>query len=178
MFIKILIGLVAIIALFLIYVAQQPSDFRIAREININASPEVIFAEVNDLHRFIVWDPWSKLDPQAKQSFEGPAAGVGAIYSWDGNKDVGAGRMTVLESQPSSLVKLKLEFLKPFEATNTAEFTFTSNGPQTKVIWAMSGKSPFISKIFCVFMNMDKMVGGMFEKGLGQLKVISEAAGK
>lgn len=174
MFVKILIGIVVIIAAFFGYVAMQPSDFRISREIKINTAPAVPFEQVNDLHKFDVWNPWSKIDPQAKQTFEGPLAGKGASSSWEGNREVGSGRMTITDSQPNKLIQMKLEMFKPFTATNEVAFTFKPEGPQTTVSWIISGQANFISKIFCVFFNRDKMIGKQFEKGLEQLKFISE----
>ena len=125
------------------------------------------------------WSPWLKFDPNVKITHGGPPAGVGAIESWDGNKNVGAGRMTVLESRANELIRLKLEFFRPFAATNTAEFTFEPQAGGTDVTWAMMGKYNFMSKAMGLFMNMDKMIGGNFEKGLAELKRIVEAeAGK
>ena len=142
------------------------------------ATAGVVFAEVNDLHKWADWSPWAKLDPTMKQTYEGAAAGTGAIYSWAGNKDVGEGRMTITESRSNELIRIKLEFLKPFAAVNITEFAFTPEGDQTAVSWTMTGTNNFMAKAFCMFMNMDKMVGGDFEKGLAQLKVAAEAGAK
>lgn len=175
---KILIALVAIVVVFLVVVAMQPSDFRVARTATISAPAPAVFAQVNDFHNWEAWSPWAKLDPAAQNSFEGPSAGRGAIFRWAGNREVGEGSMTITESRPSDLIRIKLEFLKPFEATNTAEFTFKPDGDQTAVTWSMAGKNNFISKAICLFMNMDKMVGGKFEEGLAQMKSVVEAAPK
>ncbi len=175
---KIIIALVIIIIVFVIVVATRPADFTITRSAIIAATPETVFAQVNDLHKWDAWSPWAKLDPAMKQIHEGASAGVGAIYSWDGNKDVGAGRMTINESRTSEAIRIKLEFLKPFAAVNDTEFTFKPEGNQTTVTWTMTGKNNFMSKAFCMFMNMDRMVGGDFEKGLASLKTVAEAAGK
>ena len=178
---KILVALVVIVIVFVVVVAMRPADFRITRTATIAAPAEVIFQNVNDLHKWEAWSPWAKLDPSMKQTYEGAAAGVGAIYSWDGNKEVGAGRMTITESRTNEAIVIKLEFLKPFAAVNDTEFTFKSadaNGNQTVVTWTMSGTNNFMSKAFCMFMNMDKMVGGDFEKGLASLKTLTEAAEK
>ena len=178
---KILITLVVIVIVFVIIVATRPSAFTITRSALIVAPAEIVFAQVNDLHKWDAWSPWAKLDPAMKQTHEGAALGVGAIYSWDGNKEVGAGRMTITESRTNEAIRIKLEFLKPFAAVNDTEFTFKAadaNGNQTAVTWTMSGKNNFISKAVCMFMNMDKMVGGDFEKGLANLKTIAEATGK
>jgi hypothetical protein len=175
---KILITLVAIVVVFVVVVAMQPSDFRVARTATISALAPAVFAQVNDFHNWEAWSPWAKLDPAAKNSFEGPSAGIGAIFRWAGNKEVGEGSMTITESRPSDLIRIKLEFLKPFAATNSAEFTFKPDGDQTAVTWSMAGKNNFISKAICLFMNMDKMVGGKFEEGLAQMKSVVEAAPK
>ena len=175
---KILVGIVAVIAVFLVVVALQPADFRIARTATIAAPPSTVFAQVNDFHQWEAWSPWEKLDPSMKKTFEGPSSGVGSIYSWVGNDQVGEGRMTLMESKPAELIRIKLEFLKPFAATNTAEFAFKPEGTGTSVTWSMEGKKNFVSKAFCLFMNMDKMVGGDFEKGLAQMKAVVEAPAK
>ena len=173
---KFLIAIAAIIVVFVVVVALQPAEFRIVRSATISAPAPAVFAQVNDFHNWEAWSPWAKLDPAAKATFEGPSAGMGAIFRWAGNKDVGEGSMTITESRPSDLIRIKLEFLKPFEATNTAEFTFKPEGNQTGVTWSMEGKNNFIAKAVCLFMNMDKMVGGQFEQGLAQMKSVAEAA--
>lgn len=175
---KILVGLAAIIALILVVAAFQRDDFRVERRTNISAPPPVVFGHVNDLHRWQAWSPWEKLDPELRRTYAGPSAGTGASYAWAGNSKVGEGRMTITESRPSEVIRMKLEFLKPFAATNETEFTFKPEGNQTAVTWTMSGKKNFMSKVFCLFMNMDKMVGGDFEKGLTALKSLSESASK
>ncbi len=173
---KILIALAAIVVVFVVVVAMQPSDFRIARTATISAPAPALFAQVNDFHNWEEWSPWAKLDPAAKTTFEGPAAGTGATFRWAGNKEIGEGSMTITESRPSDLIRIKLEFLKPFAATNTAEFTFKPDGDQTAVTWSMAGQSNFIGKTFCLFMDRDKMVGGKFEEGLSRMKSVVEAA--
>jgi len=159
---------------FMAIVAMQPSDFRVTRSINIHAPPEVVFAQVNDLHKWEGWSPWLKVDPAMKQNYEGAPAGVGAIYNWDGNMEVGAGRITVIESRPNEFIRLKLEFFKPMKGVNTAEFTFKPEGDQTVVTWTMFGECNFIAKVFQIFVSMDKMVGEQFEKGLASMKTIVE----
>jgi uncharacterized protein YndB with AHSA1/START domain len=175
---KILIGIAVIVGAFVVIVALQPSDFRIVRSSTIAAPPATVFAQVNDFHKWEAWSPWARLDPAAKSSFDGPAAGNGATFRWAGNEEVGEGSMTITESRPSDLIRIKLEFLKPFAATNTAEFTFKPEGEQTVVTWSMFGTNNFIAKAFCLFINMDKMVGGQFEKGLASMKSVAEAASK
>jgi hypothetical protein len=178
MFIKILIALAVIVVILVVIVALQPSEFRIVRSAAMSAPAPVVFAEVNDFHKWEAWSPWAKLDPAAKATFEGPPAGTGAVFRWAGNKEVGEGSMTITESRPSELIRIRLEFLKPFAANNTAEFTFKPEGDQTLVTWSMEGKNNFIAKAFCLFMNMDKMAGGQFEKGLASMKSVAEAASK
>lgn len=175
---KIALALGGIVVVFLGVVAMQPADFRIERSAVIAAPPEVVFAQVNDFHNWAAWSPWEKLDPAMKKTFSGAAAGVGSVYEWTGNDEVGAGRMTLTESRPAELIRIKLEFLKPFEATNTTDFTFKPEGGGTKTIWSMTGNNNFMAKAAGLFMNMEKMVGGDFEKGLAQLKTVSEAAKK
>src|SRR5438445_4895752 len=160
-----LIALAVIVVVFLSVVAMQPSDFRITRSATIAAPPEAVFAQVNELHNWEAWSPWAKLDPKAKSTYEGPAAGVGAALAWSGNNKVGEGRMTITESRPNELVRFKLDFLKPFKGSSTAEFTFQPEVNQTTVTWSMYGKSSFIPKAIGLFMNFDKMVGGQFEQG-------------
>ena len=141
----------------------------------MSAPAPLVFAEVNDFHRWQAWSPWEGIDPALKRTYEGAPAGTGAIYSWVGNNKVGEGRMTLKESRPSDLIRIKLEFLRPFKATNTAEFTFKPEGNQTLVTWSMSGVKNFMFKAFGLLMNMDKMVGRDFEKGLAQMKSVVEA---
>lgn len=174
----ILIALGVLIAGLLIFVATRPADFRITRFATIAAPSSAVFAQVNELRKWEAWSPWAKLDPSMKQTFEGPAAGVGAVSTWSGDKKVGAGRMTILESNPDDLVRIKLEFFRPFKATNMAEFTFKPQGEQTLVTWTMTGEKNFMAKAFHLLVNMDKLVGGDFEKGLAQMKSIAESAGR
>ena len=175
---KILIGLAVIVVVLVVFIALQSSTYRVERSATINAPAPVVFAQVNDFHKWNAWSPWAKLDPAMKQTFEGAPAGNGAVYTWACNKEVGEGRMTITESHPSDLVKIKLEFLKPFAATSTTEFTFTPQGNQTAVTWTMTGDKNFIAKAFHLFVNMDKMIGGDFERGLAQMKSVAEAAPK
>ena len=177
MLLKILIGLAVFVLILVIVISKRPEDFRVSRSITMNASPEKIFPHVNNLHKWEVWSPWAKLDPNAKNTYEGPTEGVGAGLSWAGNNQLGEGRMTITDSQPSSLVRFTLEFLKPFKATNTAEFGFQAQGDQTVVTWVMFGKNNFISKAVGLFMDCDKMVGTQFEQGLASMKQTVEHDG-
>ncbi len=173
---KILIGAIAIIVVFFIVVAMQPAEFRVSRSATIAAPAPAVFAQVNDLRKWEAWSPWEKRDPQMKQTYDGPPAGVGAVTAWAGNHEVGEGRMTITESNPSERIKIKLEFFKPFAATNTAEFTFRPEGDRTLVTWSMSGRNNFLAKAAHLFMDIDKMVGGDFEQGLANMKAVAEAA--
>ena len=175
---KILIGLAVVVVVLVVIVALQPSHYRVERSATMNAPPSMVFAQVNDFHKWNAWSPWANLDPGMKQTFEGAPAGNGAGYAWVGNSEVGEGRMTITESHPSDLIKIKLEFIKPFAATSNTVFTFKPEGNQTKVTWAMDGDKNFIAKAFHLFMNIDKMVGGDFEKGLAQMKSVAESAPK
>jgi uncharacterized protein YndB with AHSA1/START domain len=177
MLIKILAFLVVLIIVFLVIVALQPSEFRVTRIATIAAAPAAVFEQVNDLHKWQAWSPWAKLDPNAKNAFEGPPAGACAAFSWAGNKQVGEGRMTITESRPNELVRFKLDFLKPFTATNVAEFTFRPEGAQTVVTWSMTGTNNFMFKAVGLFMNCDKMLGGQFEQGLANLNSVVQPAG-
>ncbi len=178
MLIKILIAVAAIIVVFVIIVAMRPADFRVTRSATINAPPPAVFAQVNDLHNWQAWSPWAKLDPAVRNTFEGPSAGVGAIFRWAGNNKVGEGNMTITESRPNEFVSFKLVFLKPFANTTTAEFTFKPEGNQTTVTWSMFGKNGFMGKAFGLFVDSDKMIGGDFERGLAQLNSVLETANK
>lgn len=175
---KILIALALIVAVFAIVAALQPEDVHVTRSATIAAAPAVVFEQINDLHKWQAWSPWAKLDPTAKISYEGPQTGTGAAFSWDGNNQVGVGTMTITESRPNDLIRFKLDFLKPFKGTNTAEFSFKPLGEQTVVTWSMEGKKNFITKAIGLFMDCDKMVGGQFEKGLADLKSVAEAETK
>ena len=178
MLIKILIGLVVMVMVFVAIVALRPSEFRVERSAVVSAPPAIVFAQVNDLHKWEAWSPWVKLDPAAKLGYDGPPAGTGAAFTWAGNYQVGEGRMTITESRPNELIRLRLEFRKPFAGTNTAEFAFRPQGEQTLVTWTMFGRQHFMSKAIGMFMSMDTMIGGMFEKGLAQMKSIAEAAAR
>ena len=170
----ILLALAFIAILFLVVLAGQPDAFAVTRTIRIAAPPEKIFPHVNDLRRWEAWSPWAKLDPNAKNTFSGADAGAGAAMAWEGNNKVGTGKMTITESQPGGLIRFRLDFQKPMQATNTAEFTFRTEGGQSVVTWSMAGKSCFMSKVFGLFMDFDKMCGCQFEKGLASLKSVTE----
>ena len=176
MLIKTLIALAGIAIVGVVVVASRPAQFHVARTARIAAKPPAVFAQVNDFHQWDAWNPWAKLDPAMKQSYAGAPAGVGAVYAWAGNSQVGEGRMTVTESRPSELIRIKMEFLKPFASTSTAEFTLRPEGDHTVVTWSMEGRNNFMAKVIHLVMKMDRMIGGQFEKGLAQMKAAAEAA--
>jgi uncharacterized protein YndB with AHSA1/START domain len=172
---KIIVTVVVLsIAGLLIYAATKPDSFRIERSTTINAPPEKVFPLINDFRQWEVWSPWEKIDPGLKRTYSGAASGVGAVYEWAGNKDVGQGRMEITESAPSSKVSLKLDFITPFEAHNFVDFTLTPQGDSTKVTQAMYGPSPYVSKLMTIFFSMEKMVGSKYEEGLASLKALAE----
>jgi hypothetical protein len=173
MLIKILIVLAVAFIGLIVFAAMRPSEFRVVRSALVGAPPDAVFPHVNDLHNWEAWSPWAKVDPAAKTIYEGPAAGVGAAFSWAGNHNIGEGRMTITESQPNDFVRFRLDFLKPFKGTNSAEFTFQPEGGQTRVTWTMSGHYSFVPKLMGLFINCDKMVGDQFEKGLADLNKVA-----
>jgi hypothetical protein len=173
---KILLGLVAVIALFVAYVAIRPADFRVERSATLAASPAALFAQVNDHHKFNTWNPFLKLDPNVKNTYSGPASGVGSACSWDGNSNIGAGSATIIESKPGELVRMRMDWKRPMEGTSTVDFTFRPAGDKTVVTWAMYGKNNFLGKAISVFMDCDKMCGPAFEQGLADLGKVAAAA--
>jgi len=176
---KILLGLVAVIAILLVVIAIQPADFKISRTAVIPAPPAAIFERINDLHKWNDWSPWAKIDPNAKISYEGPESGVGAKFSWaSASNEVGEGSMQITASKPGESVVMDLVFTKPMAATNLTEFSLKPEGAGTSVTWAMSGKNGFMGKAFSLFVNCDKMVGGKFEEGLQNLKAAVESHAK
>jgi hypothetical protein len=178
MLLKILIGLVVIVVALAMVVATRPSEFRVERTATVAAPAPVVFAQVNDFHKWEAWSPYAKRDPEMKKSFEGEPAGVGAVYAWSGNREVGEGRTTIVESRPNELIRVKLEFVRPFAATNTAEFTFRPEGERTAVTWTLIGRHRFMGKAVGLVMNLDRMVGRDFETGLAQLGAVAEAAAR
>ena len=172
---KILIGLVALVIVFLIVVAVQPADFKVTRSATLAAAPAALFEQVNDHHKFVVWNPFLKLDPNVKNTFSGPDSGVGAVCSWDGNSDIGAGSSTIIESKPGELVRCRMDWKRPMEATSTVDFTFKPEGDKTVVTWSMYGRNGFMGKAVSLFMNCDKMVGPQFEQGLANLGTVVSA---
>ncbi|HEX5683728.1 MAG TPA: SRPBCC family protein [Ideonella sp.] len=171
---KMAIVIVAALAALLLFAATRPDSFRIERKATIQAPPEKVFGLINDFHQWPLWSPWEKLDPAMKRTLGGPMAGLGATYAWEGNSDVGAGRMEIKESVPSSKVHIQLDFLQPFESHNQTDFILTPQGNGTEVNWAMYGKADFMTKLMSVFSSMDSMVGPDFEKGLANMKAVAE----
>lgn len=172
---KVLILLVALILGFIGFVAAQPSEFSVSRTVQLAAPPEVVFAAVSDFHRWEQWSPWVKLDPGIKTAYKGTASGVGAVYEWAGNDQVGEGRMTITDAKPNQSVTIKLEFIKPWEVTNTATFTFSPVGENTKTVWMINGPKSFMAKAAGLFVDMNAMIGADFDKGLASLKTVAEA---
>lgn len=170
--------LAAIVVVFLIVVAFQPSEYRVSRSLTMAAPAAAVFPHVNELKKWEPWSPWMKLDPNATSKYEGPAAGQGAAMSWAGNNEVGEGKMTITESKPNELVRFHLEFYKPMAGVSDAEFTFKPEGNGTTVTWSMTGKNNFIGKAMCLVMDMDQMIGGQFEKGLASIKGVVETPAK
>jgi uncharacterized protein YndB with AHSA1/START domain len=162
------------IGVILILAASKPDTFSVKRAVVIKAAPEKIFALVSDFHQWGGWSPWEHRDPAMKRSFAGAERGKGAVYAWDGNRNVGAGRMEILEAEAPSRVLVKLDFIKPFEGHNTAEFIMLPQGGATTISWVMQGPVPFIGKLMHVFINMDRMIGKDFEAGLANLKKLAE----
>jgi len=162
--------IVVVVAGILIYAATKPNEFRVQRSLAIKASPDKIYPLIVDLHGWAAWSPYEKKDPDMKRSFSGAESGKGAVYEWNGNRNVGHGRMEITETAAPSKAVIKLDFFSPFEAHNTAEFTLAPQGDSTNVTWSMYGPNVFMGKVMQVFMNMDRMVGSDFEAGLQALK--------
>ena len=168
------IAVVLVIAGVLLFATTRPDTFSVQRTTTIHAPADKVFALVNDFHRWAEWSPWEKLDPEMKRTFGGPPAGPGSTYEWVGNSKVGAGRMEILTAAPAGKVDIKLDFIKPFEGHNVAEFTLTPKGENTEVLWVMHGPAPFITKLMGVFVSMDSMIGKDFEAGLANMKGAAE----
>jgi len=175
MFTTILIVIVLAIAALAAYAATRPGSFRIERSTSVDAAPDKIEPLISDFREWRKWSPWEKLDPNLKRSYSGADRGVGAVYAWEGNNKAGHGRMEILEATPER-VKIKLDFLKPFKASNTAEFTLAPSDAGTRVNWAMYGRQPFMLRAMSIFFDMEKMVGPDFERGLAEMKRAAETA--
>jgi hypothetical protein len=171
---KIFAAIVVVIVGILVYAATLPDTFRVQRTTNVKAPPEIIFSKINDFHKWTEWSPWEKLDPDMKRNYLGLAAGQGARYAWEGNDKVGAGSMEITLAESPHRIGIKLDFIRPFEGHNTAEFLLAGKGDYTEVTWSMSGPSPYPTKVMAVFFSMDRMVGKDFETGLANLKAVVE----
>src|SRR5688572_27351240 len=175
MILKVLIGLAVIVAVVLVVAATRPAEFRVERSAALSASPEALFEQVNDHRKFSVWNPFLKLDPNVKNTYSGPDSGVGAVCSWEGNSNVGAGSCTIIESKPGELVRSRMDWKRPMEGVATVDFTFKPDGDKTIVTWAMYGKNNFMGKVMSIFIDCDKMCGPQFEKGLAELGKVAAA---
>ncbi len=172
------VALAILIAIVVVLAAMRPNTFRVQRSIDINAPADKIFPLINDYRNWGAWSPYEHIDPAMQRTFSGAPSGKGSIYEWRGNKNIGHGRMEILDTAPPSKVVIKLDFFSPFEAHNMAEFTMQPKGSAThvttNVTWAMHGPVPFMAKIIHMFMNMDRMVGGQFQQGLVSMKAVAE----
>lgn len=175
---KILVALVVIIAAFAVYVAMLPSHYSLARSIVIAAPPDAVFSQVNDFRRWEAWSPWAKLDANARTEFAGPQTGKGAVFRWAGNEKVGVGSMTIVESKPNEAVGIRLAFVKPFEGQSDVALTFRPDGAGTRVTWSLSGEQSFLERAICTLMGgMERILGPEYEKGLANLKAVTERRG-
>jgi hypothetical protein len=174
LFLKIVFVLAALIAVLLVVIAMQPADFRVSRSMAMAAPPAAVFEQVNDFHKWEAWSPWIKIDPNAKGTYEGPSSGAGSKFSWDGNSDVGAGSMAILDSKPNEHVHIKLDFIRPMEGTSDVNFRIKPEGDGTNVTWTMEGKNNFIGKAMSLVIDCDKMIGEYYEQGLASMKAIVE----
>lgn len=172
---KLLLAIVVVLAVFAVFVATRPGSYRVSRSKAIAAPATAVYAHVADFHQWDKWSPWAKLDPAMKTTFDGPVAAVGSSYAWKGNDKVGEGKMTIEEARPGENLRIRLEFLKPFASTNSTVFTFAPKGGATETTWTMQGYNGFVGKAFAVFMDMDKMIGNDFDKGLAQLAMVVES---
>ena len=168
------LALLAVILATLAYAATRPDSFRVERSITVQAPPEKVFKLVNDFRQWEAWSPWEKIDPQIRRSHSGAASGPGAVYAWQGNQDIGQGRMEIVQADAPHRLLLKLDFITPFEAHNSVEFLLQPEGSGTRVTQAMFGPSPLVSKLMGLVFSMDKMVGGKYEEGLASLKALAE----
>lgn len=171
---KILLGAVGVLVALCGVIAMQPATYSVQRSATFKASPDIAFGLVNDFHRWGEWSPWDKLDPNQKTTFEGAATGVGAKYGWSGNDQVGEGRMEIEESKANELVRIKLEFIRPFASTSPTTFTFAPAAEGVTVTWKMEGTNDFMGKAFSLFVNMDAMLGKDFDNGLAAMGKIAE----
>ncbi|PNS07771.1 SRPBCC family protein [Solilutibacter silvestris] len=176
MFKKIVIVLVVVIAAFLAYAATRPATFEVSRSTVIAAPPQRVYDLINDFHNFPQWSPWQKLDPAMQVTYSGPQNGVGSSYAWSGNKQAGKGSMKITEATAPGKIKMDLDFIEPFAASNTVDFVLAPEGSGTRVTWTMRGHSNFMVKVMSMFVSMDQTIGPDFERGLANLKTVAETA--
>lgn len=170
----VLVFIALILLLLFIIAARRPDEFAVRRSADIRAPADKVFSLINDFREWPKWSPWEKLDPNLKRTLSGAEAGRGSVYEWQGDKRVGAGRMEILDSVPHSRIDINLSFLKPFRAENRTTFTITPVDGASRVLWEMTGTNNFMFKLMGLVMNMDKMVGADFEKGLAAMKAEAE----
>ena len=178
MVLRILVVMLVAIVGLLGFVASRPSDFRVTRTRTLAAPPDVVYGYVNDFRRWTEWSPWEKRDPALKREYSGAPAGPGSTYHWVGNSQVGEGRMTITENRPGQSIAIRLEFIKPWTATNRAQFDFAPSGTGTQVSWTMSGEKNFMAKVFGLLVDVDKMVGTDFDRGLENLDTVTSATAR
>lgn len=175
---KLILGVLALIVIIVVglvaVIAMQAPEYVVTRTATVNAPPTAVFENVNDFGKWDAWSPWAKIDPAMKVTRSGPPSGVGSSYAWVGNSEAGEGKMTITESRPSDMVKISIEFIAPISGTSVSEFNFVPSGSATNVTWKMTGQKNFITKAFCLVVDMDKMIGSDFEKGLAQMKTAVE----
>jgi hypothetical protein len=169
------LAVAVLVGIVLVAAATRPNEFRVQRSASIKATPEKVFPHINDLHAFNTWNPFNKKDPNIKGSYSGAASGTGSAYAFEGNKDVGRGRIEITDSRPASEVRMSLHMLAPMEGRNVVEFTLRPKDDSTNVTWAIHGPMPYISKVLSLFCDMDAMIGKEFENGLADLKSMVES---
>ncbi|UUO08880.1 SRPBCC family protein [Blastopirellula sp. J2-11] len=182
MILKIIVGVVVALVILVVIVViaamMQPNEFTVQRSLPISAPPEIVFSHINDLKKWEAWSPWEKLDPDMRKTYTDNVVGEGASYSWDGDSNIGEGSLTIVKSTPDQQIDMDLKFIRPFACENDVVFTFVPNAGQTTITWKMDGKNTFFSKVMCLFMSMDNMVGSQFAEGLENLKKIAEEEAK
>ncbi len=175
---KVLIAVAALVVLLFIVILTRPSSYTVTRSTTIAAPAAVVYAQVADFHHWDAWSPWAKLDPAMKATFSGPTSGLGAAYAWTGNDKVGEGKMLITGAKPNQQIDIKLDLIRPFEATSPTSFAFEPAGGGTKVTWTMSGENGFMAKAISLFHNFTADIGTDFDKGLLAMKTVSEAEAK
>jgi len=171
---KVLLGIVAIIAILLVVIYMQPSEYSVERTASFQASDSVVYSQINDFRNWNAWSPWDRLDSNMTETYDGPVLGTGSQYMWSGNEDVGSGKMMIIGSIPHEYIEIQLDFYEPFPSSNTTIFTISGDSTQSTVTWNMSGQNNFMAKAYDLFFNMEKMIGADFEKGFANLKEIVE----